>query len=141
MRIALGSDHAGFELKEKIKKYLNFLGDEFKDFGAFNRESCDYPDYAKKVARGVSSGKFDRGILFCGSGIGMSMAANKIRGIRASLCYNEETARLAREHNDANVLCIGARLTKEKLAKKIVKIWLETKFSRGRHRKRVKKIG
>jgi len=138
--IAIGSDHAGFELKEKIKKYLEQLGHEYKDFGTHNNESVDYPDYALKVAESVMKKESDKGILICGSGIGMCMSANKVPGIRAALCYNTETARLSREHNDANILTIGARLTDERIAKEIVNVWLKTEFAGERHARRVNKI-
>jgi ribose 5-phosphate isomerase B len=140
MRIAIGSDHAGFELKEEIKKHIEKLGHEYKDFGTFGKESVDYPDFASKVAKAVSKKIYDRGILICGSGIGMSMCANKVPGIRAALCYSIETAKLSRKHNDANVLTLGARLTNPKLAKKIVEVWLQTEFEGGRHKRRVDKI-
>jgi RpiB/LacA/LacB family sugar-phosphate isomerase len=140
MRIAVASDHAGFELKEKLKEYLRELGHEYEDFGTNSSESVDYPDYALKVAECVAKKECERGILVCGSGIGMSMAANKVPGIRAALCYDTETARLSREHNDANVLTIGARLTDEKTAKEIVRVWLTTEFAGGRHSRRVNKI-
>jgi ribose 5-phosphate isomerase B len=140
MKIAIASDHAGFELKEKLKKFLESLNYQYKDFGTNNNESVDYPDYALKVAESVSKKEFDRGILICGSGIGMSMVANKIPGIRAALCYNTETAKMSREHNDANVLTIGARMTDGKIAKDIVRVWLKTEFLGERHSRRVKKI-
>jgi ribose 5-phosphate isomerase B len=140
MKIAIASDHAGFELKEKIKEYLLELGYEYEDFGTNSNDSVDYSDFALKVAEPVSKKKFDRGILICGSGIGMSMAANKVPSIRAALCCTAEMARLSREHNDANVLTIGARLIDEKTAKDIVSVWLTTGFAGDRHLKRVNKI-
>jgi ribose 5-phosphate isomerase B len=140
MKISIGSDHAGFELKEKIKKYLQELGHEYEDFGTNSNESVDYPDFALKVAESVARKKCDRGILICGSGLGMSMAANKVPGIRAALCSNSEMARLSREHNDANVLTIGARLMDENTAKEIVRVWLTTKFEGNRHLRRINKI-
>ncbi|MDI6826694.1 MAG: ribose 5-phosphate isomerase B [Candidatus Aenigmarchaeota archaeon] len=140
MKIALASDHAGFELKEKIKKFLEELGYEYKDFGTHSNESVDYPDYALKVAESVAKKEFERGILICGSGIGMCMAANKVPGIRAALCHSTEMARLSREHNDANVLTMGARLTNEKTAKDVVRVWLTTEFAGERHLKRVNKM-
>jgi ribose 5-phosphate isomerase B len=140
MKIAIGSDHAGFELKEKIKKYLDELGYKYKDFGTDSNESVDYPDYASKVAEGVAKKEYDRGILICGSGIGMCMTANKIPGIRAALCHNIETAKLSREHNDANVLTFGARMIDENTAKDIVKVWLKTEFLGDRHLRRINKI-
>ena len=140
MKISIASDHAGFELKEKIKKYLLELGHEYEDFGTNSNESVDYPDFALKVAGSVAKKECDRGILICGSGIGMSMAANKVHGIRAALCCNVEMARLSREHNDANVLTMGARMIDENTAKDIVRVWLTTEFAGGRHSRRVKKM-
>jgi ribose 5-phosphate isomerase B len=140
MKIAIGSDHAGFELKEKIKKYLDELGYKYKDFGTDSNESVDYPDYALKVAESVAKKEYDRGILICGSGIGMCMTANKVPGIRAALCHNIETAKLSREHNDANVLTFGARMIDENTAKDIVKVWLKTEFLGDRHLRRINKI-
>ena len=138
--IALGSDHAGFELKEKIGEKLTSSGREFKDFGTYSKESCDYPDFALKVCRSVSSGKCKQGILICGTGIGMSISANKVKGIRAALCHSKETAKLAKEHNDANVLALGARVIDHSLALEIVEVFLETAFLSGRHKRRVKKM-
>ncbi|HEY7476136.1 MAG TPA: ribose 5-phosphate isomerase B [Vicinamibacterales bacterium] len=140
MRIALGADHAGVALKDQIKALLDERGDTYTDFGTSSRDPVDYPDYAVKVAREVSSGAFDRGILFCGSGIGMAIAANKIPGIRAAPVVDETSARLSREHNDANVLSLGERLTPVEQARKFVEIFLDTPFAEGRHRKRVDKI-
>jgi ribose 5-phosphate isomerase B len=140
MKIAIGSDHAGFELKEKIKKLLDELVYKYKDFGTNSNDSVDYPDYGLKVAEGVARKEYDRGILICGSGIGMCMTANKVPGIRAALCHDVETAKLSREHNDANVLTFGARMIDEKTAKDIVKIWLKTEFLGDRHLRRVNKI-
>lgn len=140
MKVALGSDHAGFKLKEKIKKILKVKRIEFKDFGCFSQESCDYPDLAKPVAQAVARGGFERGILICGAGIGMSIAANKTDGIRAALCLTSRMARLAREHNDANILCLGARITSGKVAFKILNIFLRTNFLGGRHQRRVEKL-
>lgn len=140
MKISIGSDHAGFELKEKIKKYLLELDHEYEDFGTNSTESVDYPDFALKVAESVAKKECDRGILICGSGLGMSMAANKVPGIRAALCCNAEMARLSREHNDANVLTIGARLIDENTAKEIVRVWLTTDFAGNRHLGRINKI-
>lgn len=140
LRIAIGSDHAGFKLKEKIKGFLDELGYQYKDYGTDSEESVDYPDFAAKVAEVVSKGEFDRGILVCGTGIGMSIAANKFPNVRATLCYDTTTARLSREHNDANVLTLGGRLTDEKTAKEIVGIWLKTEFLGERHARRVDKI-
>jgi len=140
MKIAIGSDHAGFKLKEKIKKFLKDLDHEYKDFGTDSEESVDYPDYALRVAECVTKKECDRGILICGSGIGMCISANKVPGIRAALCHNVEMARLSREHNDANVLTMGARLIDEATAKEIVKVWLKTDFLGERHLKRVNKM-
>ena len=140
MRIALASDHAGFELKEAAKKWLD--ADELIDEGTNSIDSVDYPDYAAKVARDVQEKKADYGVLVCGSGIGMSIAANRFKGVRAALCRSIEDARLAREHNDANVLVLGGRVTREGDAKKIVEAFFSTEFSgAGRHSRRVKKMG
>lgn len=140
MKVAIGADHAGFEEKEKLKKTLDELGVEYEDFGTNSCDSVDYPDYAKKVGEAVASGKAEQGILVCGSGIGIAIAANKIHGVRAAQAWNELTARLAREHNDANVLSIGARVLPEEEIPKIVKAWFGAKFEGGRHAKRVEKI-
>ena len=140
MRIALGADHAGVELKEKIKTLLDERGDAYTDFGTSTRDSVDYPDYAVKVAREVASGAFDRGLLFCGSGIGMAIAANKIPGIRAAPVVDEASTRLSREHNDANVLSLGERLTPPDQARRLVEIFLDTPFAGGRHERRLAKI-
>lgn len=139
-KIIIGSDHGGFKLKEKIKKYLGELGYEYEDIGTDSMQSCDYPDFAYKVAKKVAETN-SKGILICGTGIGMSISANKVRGIRAALAFDEFTAKMSREHNNSNVLCLGERTTKEELAKKIVKVWLETPFSKEeRHHRRVDKI-
>lgn len=140
MRVALGADHAGYELKEQVKRLLEELGVPYEDFGTISNESVDYPDFAVKVSRGVSSGQFDRGVLVCGSGIGMAMAANKISGVRAASVVDLESARLSREHNDANVLAVGARVTPPDLALEIVRTFLNTPFVGGRHQRRVDKI-
>jgi ribose 5-phosphate isomerase B len=140
MKIAIGADHAGFEEKEKLKKTLDEIGVEYTDLGTNSTESVDYPDFGAKVGRAVASGEFEQGIVVCGSGIGIAMAANKIDGVRAAQAWNEETARLAREHNDANVLSIGARVIAEEEIPKIVKAWFGAKFEGGRHTKRVEKI-
>lgn len=140
MRIALGADHAGVALKENIKQLLDERGIAYEDFGTHSTESVDYPDYASKVAHEVASGAFDRGILVCGSGIGMAMAANKVAGIRAAAVPDEETARLCREHNDANVLSLGERLTPPDRARRIVTVFLDVPFAGGRHERRVQKI-
>jgi ribose 5-phosphate isomerase B len=139
-KIALGADHAGFEEKEKLKKTLDELGVEYEDVGTFSTDSVDYPDFAQKVGEKVESGEAEQGILVCGSGIGVAIAANKMHGIRAAQAWNEETARLARQHNNANVLTIGARVVPEEEIPKIVKAWFEADFEGGRHEKRVEKI-
>jgi RpiB/LacA/LacB family sugar-phosphate isomerase len=140
--IYLGSDHAGFKLKEKIKKYLAGLGVKFEDLGALKlNPKDDYPDYGARVAEGVAvNPKKNKGILVCGSAEGMGMVANKFKGVRAAVVYNEETSRLSREHNDANVLSISGWKLNEAKMKKIVKAFLETKFAGGRHARRLKKI-
>jgi ribose 5-phosphate isomerase B len=138
--IALGADHGGFEMKEILKVYLQELGYAIKDCGAFSSESVDYPDFAYAVAKLVCEGQAWRGIMIDGAGIGSCMVANKVPGVRASMCYDVSTAINAREHNDANVLTLGGRLIGENLAKEIVKTWLETKFGGGRHERRVNKI-
>ncbi len=140
MKIAIGSDHAGFEDKEKVKKQLDELGYEYEDVGTTSTESVDYPIYAQKVAEKVASGEVEQGLLICGSGNGMQIAANKIRGVRAALAWNEETARLAREHNDANVLSVPARMISPEEVSKVVKSYLEAKFEGGRHARRVEEI-
>lgn len=140
MKIALGADHAGFELKEKVKRYLLEKGLGVDDHGTNSPQSVDYPDYAFFVAEQVASGKAEYGILVCGSGIGMSIAANKVHGIRAAHVTSELEAQLSREHNDANVLAIGGRVLDENMAHKIIDRWLSTEFTGGRHQQRVNKI-
>lgn len=140
MRIVVGSDHAGFELKSQIISAVTDLGHEVNDLGTFSSDPVDYPDFARSVGLAVAHGLYDRGILICGTGIGMSMAANKVPGVRAALCHDVNTARLAREHNDANVLVLGSRVTNPGLAGEIAKTWLETAFLGGRHQRRVGKI-
>lgn len=140
MKLAIGADHAGYYLKEQVKEFLKSKNIDFKDYGTFKIESCDYPEYAYKVGQAIVTGEADLGILICGTGIGMSITANKIKGIRAALVYDEQTAKLSRQHNDANVLCMGGRLTPEEVAKKIVDVWLNTSFEGGRHEKRIKLI-
>ena len=140
MRIALGADHVGFILKARVKKFLDARDLMYTDFGSITEESVDYPDYAEQVARGVSSGKFDHGILICGSGIGMSIAANKIKGIRAACVGDTNAARLCRQHNDANILALGARTLSEEQALHIIEVFLETSFDGGRHQQRINKI-
>ena len=139
-KVSLASDHAGFNLKERIKKFLTKKKIKVIDLGPKNNNSVDYPDYAKKVARNVSSKKSNMGILVCGSGTGMAMLANKFKKIRAALCYNKSSTRLSRLHNNANIMALGSRLTKKANAMKLVSIFLNTKFEGGRHLRRVKKI-
>src|SRR6195256_5890617 len=137
MKISLGTDHAGFRYKEKVKAFLTELGHEVKDFGTFSEESVDYPVFIRPTAEAVARGECDRGIVFGGSGNGEAMVANKVHGVRCALCWNLESARLSRQHNDANVLSLGERLIEENLALTIVRIWLETAFEGGRHERRV----
>ena len=140
MKIAIGADHAGFLLKEKLKKHLQEKGHEVKDFGPFSEQSVDYPDYAHPVATAVEKKEFDFGLLMCGSGNGINMTANKHAGIRSALCWNSEIAKLARQHNDANILTLPARFIEEAEAKKCADVFLSTPFEGGRHETRVKKI-
>jgi ribose 5-phosphate isomerase B len=140
MKISLGTDHAGFRYKEKVKEFLNSLGHEVKDFGTFNEEPVDYPLFIVPAAEAVARRECERGIVFGGSGNGEAMAANKVHGVRCALCWNEEVARLSRQHNDANVLSIGQRMIPEDLALKIVRVWLETPFEGGRHAARVAQL-
>jgi len=140
MKIALASDHAGYKEKEKLKPILKDLGVEFDDLGTVSEDSVDYPDYARKVAERVAKGEAEQGLLVCGSGTGMAIAANKVPGVRAAVAWNEESARLARQHNDANVLSIGARMMPEEEIPKILKAWFDAKFEGGRHAGRVEKI-
>ena len=141
MKIALGSDHGGYQLKENIKEYLKELSIKYVDFGCKSEKSIDYPDIGFKVSNEVKDGNFDKGILICGTGIGMSMVANKVKGIRASLCHDTFSARNAREHNDTNILTLGARVIGVGLAKEVIKVWLNTEFSREeRHANRLNKI-
>ena len=139
-RIAIGADHKGFSLKEEIKKKLTAAGHQVADLGGFSEDSVDYPDFAGKVGRQVAEGKVDYGIAICWSGTGMTIAANKVKGVRAALCTNADMARLAREHNDANVLTLGSRYITSDVAELIVQTWLSTEFAGGRHQKRVEKI-
>jgi ribose 5-phosphate isomerase B len=138
--VALASDHAGFEYKEHIKKLLEQLGLSFKDFGTFSGESTDYPDWAHRAAEAITAGECDRGIFICGTGIGMSIIANKHNGIRAAACESTTAARLSRQHNDANVLALGERITGWESTADIVRTFLATSFEGGRHERRVKKI-
>lgn len=140
MKIAIGADHAGYLLKETIKEYFNENQLQFKDYGTFKVDSCDYPEYAYKVCQAIINGEADLGVLVCGTGIGMCITANKNKGIRAALAYNEETAQLSRLHNDANVLCLGGRILEEEEALKIVRVWLNTSFEGGRHQARLNLI-
>lgn len=140
IKIAIGSDHGGFEYKASIIKALQDKGYDVVDMGTYSPESCDYPIIAKKVARAVAKGDFEKGILVCGTGIGMSMAANKVKGIRAAVCGDTFSARATRAHNNANILCLGQRVVGEGLALDIVDIWLTTKFEGGRHERRVNMI-
>ena len=140
MKIAIASDHAGFVLKEEVKSFLKRKKYTVKDLGSYSEESVDYPDYAKKTARFVSSKKVSKGILICGSGIGMSIAANRFKGVRAAACESPYTAKMSRLHNDANILCLGARILPVKKALKLIEIWLSTKFEGGRHKRRIRKL-
>ena len=137
MKIALGCDHGGYELKEQIKGVLEKLGHEYEDFGCYSKESCDYPDFGAAAARAVAEGRCDRGLVFCTTGIGISIAANKIHGIRCAHCADPLEAEMTRRHNDANVLALGAGITGPNLAKRMVEIFLSTEFEGGRHARRV----
>ena len=139
-KIAIGADHAGFELKEKMTEWLKRSGFESKDFGTYSSESADYPDFAHPVALAVEKKEYDLGILICGSGNGVAITANKHQGIRAAICWNEELASLARQHNDANILCLPARYISGELAMKIADKFLSSSFEGGRHERRVKKM-
>jgi len=140
MRIAIAADHAGFAEKERLKALLDDLGVDFDDLGTVSEESVDYPDYARKVAEQVADGRVEQGLLVCGSGTGMAITANKVPGVRAVVAWSEEIARLARQHNNANVLAIGARTTPPDDIPKIVRAWFATEFEGGRHADRVAKI-
>ena len=140
MKIALAADHAGYEEKEKIKSTLDDLGVEYDDMGTNSCDSVDYPDYARKVGEAVASGKYEQGLLVCGSGTGMAIAANKVPGVRAAVAWNADIARLAREHNDANVLSLAARFNSQEQMDKIVRAWFDAQFDGGRHATRVDKI-
>jgi ribose 5-phosphate isomerase B len=139
-KIALAADHAGYEEKEKLKKTLDELGIGYEDFGTVSTDSVDYPDYARKVGEAVASGEVEQGLLVCGSGTGMAIAANKVPGVRAAVAWNPEIAKLARQHNNANVLSIGARVTPENEIPGIVKAFFETDFEGGRHERRIEKM-
>lgn len=140
MKIAIGCDHGGIVLKKAVIKCLTEKDIEFVDFGTYDDNSVDYPDFAEKVAVSVASGECDKGILLCGTGIGISIAANKVRGIRAAVCHNTVTAALAAEHNNANILCMGGRVVTEQEAYAMTAIWLDTPFGGARHARRVAKI-
>ena len=137
MKIALGCDHGGYELKQHIIKVLEKLGHEYEDFGCYSLESCDYPDFGAAAARAVAEGKCDRGIVICTTGIGVSIAANKVPGIRCALCTDSLQAEMTRRHNDANVLALGAGITGPNLAKRMLELFLNTEFEGGRHARRV----
>jgi len=141
MNIALGCDHGGLDLKKEIFQLLEQAGHTVNDVGCFSDQSVDYPEFADKVCTAVIEGASDRGILICGTGIGMSIAANRHRQIRAALCHEAVTARMSREHNDANVLCLGARVLGLSIAMDIVRVWLETEFAGGRHLRRISMMG
>jgi ribose 5-phosphate isomerase B len=138
--IALGCDHAGVRLKGSIAELLTARGVDYRDYGTFDEASCDYPDFAEKVGRAVAAGEAERGILVCGTGVGISIAANKIEGVRAAPCADTFTAHMSREHNDANVLCLGARVVGVGLALDVVSAWLDARFEGGRHQRRIDKI-
>jgi len=140
MKIALGTDHAGFHLKEEVKALLESLGHEVRDFGTFGEEPVDYPVFIRPAAESVPAGECDRAIVFGGSGNGEAMAANKVRGVRCALCWNEEVARLSRRHNDANVLSLGERVIPEETALAVVRVWLTTDFEGGRHANRIAQL-
>lgn len=140
IKIAIGSDHGGFRLKEKIIQYLRGINIEFTDFGTFDEESCNYPTIAKKIATEVACETYNRGVLVCGTGIGVSITANKIKGIRAAVCADTYSAKMSRAHNNANILCLGQRVTGEGLAIDIVETWLNSEFEGGRHKTRVDMI-
>jgi len=140
MKIAVGSDHRGFELKEEIREYLSSSGHEVKDFGCFSKDSCDYPEFAMKAAEAVAGGAFEKGVLFCGTGIGMCLAANKVPKIRAAVIHDEKDARRASSHNNANVVCIGSESAGKNEAKKMIGTWLKTPFEGGRHAMRLEMV-
>jgi ribose 5-phosphate isomerase B len=140
VRIAIGSDHAGFAYKEKIREMLAGLGHEVQDMGAYSEESVDYPLWIRPVAQAVANGEYDRGIVLGGSGNGEAIVANKVPGVRCTLCWNVESAEFARQHNDANVLSMGQRLVDEGMALEVVRVWLTTEFDGGRHERRVRQI-
>ena len=137
MKLAIGCDHGGFLLKESVKKFLDERGVEYKDFGCYDEKSVDYPEYGEKVANAVASGEFERGLLFCGTGIGISISANKVKGIRAACCSDCFSAKATRQHNDANILCMGGRVVGPGLANDMVALFLDTPFEGGRHQRRI----
>jgi len=141
MKIAIGSDHGGFDLKRSVSAFVREMGFTVEDVGCHDRQSVDYPDFADAVCRLVLEGTCERGILICGTGLGMSIAANRHRGIRAALCHEAYTARMSRMHNNANVLCLGARVLGIEIALDVVGTWVETEFDGGRHQRRLDKIG
>ena len=141
MKVALASDHRGFEFKNKIVAFLSSLGHEAVDYGTSNgAESVDYPDYGLQAARAVARGECERAVLVCGTGLGMSLVANKVKGVRATVCHDLYTVEMSRKHNDSNVLCLGADVVDQKLLEKKIKLWIETPFEGGRHARRVGKI-
>jgi len=139
-KLLIASDHAGFDLKEKLRIYLEKKGMGVKDLGTYSKDRCDYPLYAYELAKNISHGKFKRGILICKSGIGNSIVANRLPGVRAALCHNVKITKLSREHNDSNILVLGSAFVSLDLAKKMIAVWLKTQFLGGRHLKRVKLI-
>ena len=139
-KIGIASDHGGFDLKEDIIELLEELEIDYKDYGTYNKDSVDYPKYGKKVGNGVMNGEVEKGIVICGTGIGISLAANKVKGIRCALCSDTYSAKMSRAHNDANVLALGGRVLGVDLAKEIVRVWLDTDFEGGRHERRVNQI-
>lgn len=140
MKIGIGSDHAGFEYKEAIKKFLTGLGHQVQDFGTTSNAPCDYPDFIRPVAAATAKGTVERGIVLGGSGNGEAIVANRVKGVRCALCWNVESARLGRQHNNANAISIGQRMVSQELALEIVKTWLDTPFEGGRHERRIEKI-
>lgn len=140
MVVGIGSDHAGFEIKEEMMALLKDLGIEYRDYGTFTKESVDYPDFGFRVSEAVSNGEVDKGLLICGTGIGMSIVANKFKGVRAALCNEPYSARMSRLHNDANILVLGGRVIGKDLAREIAMVWFTTEFEGGRHQKRLDKI-
>lgn len=138
--IPIASDHGGFVLKEKLKPYLKKMGFKVEDLGTYSGKRCDYPEFAYVLAKEIASGKYNRGILICKSGIGNSIVANRLSGVRAALCYNVKAARLSREHNDSNILILGSTFVNLSQAKKILNVWLNTAFKGGRHRRRLNQI-